>query len=69
MEKLEFKTNINCDACVAKVTPVLNADESIESWEVDTKNPAKVLTLAGAHINAGEVIVALAKIGYRAEQI
>jgi copper chaperone len=69
MEKLEFKTNINCDACVAKVTPVLNANQTIESWEVDTKNPAKVLTLAGSDIDIEAVISALAKIGYRAEQI
>ena len=30
MEKLKFKTNINCGGCVAKVTPFLNAETSID---------------------------------------
>ena len=45
---LKFKTSINCGSCVAKVTPRLNEADFIESWDVDTKNPDKILTV---HLN------------------
>ena len=41
MKTLKFKTNINCGGCVSKVTPFLNNQEGVESWEVDTVNPDK----------------------------
>lgn len=67
MKTLKFKTNINCDACVAKVTPALNGNSSVEKWEVDTKNPEKILTVEGENINQQELVQSLAKIGYKAE--
>ena len=66
METIKFKTNINCDACVAKVTPVLNDNLSIEKWEVDTQNPNKILTVEGENINQQELIQSLETIGYKA---
>lgn len=69
MKTLKFKTNINCDACVAKVTPVLNGNPTIEKWEVDTKNPDKILTVEGENINKQELVQSLEKIGYRAESL
>ncbi len=69
MKILKFKTNINCDACVAKVTPVLDGESSVEKWKVDTKNPNKILTVEGENINEQELIESLDKIGYKAEQI
>ena len=46
MKKQEFKTIINCNGCVATVTPYL--DKLIDSeWSVDTNNPDKVLTVQG----------------------
>lgn len=41
----QYKTNINCGGCIAKVTPFLDGESSISSWEVDTDNPDKVLTV------------------------
>ena len=64
---MKFKTNINCSACVAKVTPVLEADEQVKTWKVDTENPDKILTVEGDHLHAEDLIRALKKIGYRAE--
>lgn len=69
MKILKFKTNINCDACVAKVTPVLDGESSVEKWKVDTKNANKILTVEGENINEQELIESLDKIGYKAEQI
>lgn len=66
METIKFKTNINCAACVAKVTPVLNENTSVEKWEVDTQNPDKILTVEGENISQQELIQSLEKIGYKA---
>lgn len=35
----QFKTNINCGSCVASVTPHLNANKELKSWEIDTLSP------------------------------
>lgn len=45
MEKIIVKTNINCDSCVRTVTPFLNEVDEIDSWQVDTSNPDKPLTI------------------------
>jgi copper chaperone len=66
---MKFKTNINCGACVAKVTPVLNDNEQIVSWNVDTENPEKILTVQGAEIDEEDLIYSLKKIGYKAEKV
>lgn len=66
---MKFKTNINCDSCVAKVTPVLEANEQVENWKVDTANPDKVLTVEGENIDVEDLVHSLKKIGYRAEKI
>ena len=66
---MKFKTNINCGACVAKVTPVLEAHTEIQSWAVDTENPEKILTVKGEKIDAEDLIHALKKVGYRAEKL
>lgn len=67
METTKFKTNIKCDACVAKVTPALNETVGENNWEVDLKDPNKTLT-----INTGtseeKVIAALKSVGYSAEK-
>lgn len=69
MNTLKFKTTINCGSCVAKVTPVLNEQENIEKWSVDTENPNKVLTVEGENIDEADLVKALSKIGYKAEKI
>jgi copper chaperone len=42
---LHFKTNLNCNSCVQKVKPLLNAAEFIHNWAVDTNVADKVLTV------------------------
>ena len=66
---MKFKTNINCGACVAKVTPILNDNEQIETWSVDTENPEKILTVSGKDVDEEDLIHSLKKIGYKAEKI
>ena len=69
MEKYQFKTNINCSACVAKVTPYLNGAKDIKEWKVDTSNPNKILTVETSSLRAAEVTSILAGAGYKAEKI
>ena len=69
MEILKFKTSIKCNGCLEKVSPRLNETEGIEKWEVDLKNPDKVLTVESDGATEGQVISTLDKIGFKAERI
>lgn len=69
MNTLKFKTTINCSACVAKVTPVLDAQENIQNWEVDTTNPDKILTINSSELDETDLVKSLQKIGFKAEKI
>lgn len=64
MKTYKFKTNINCGTCVANVTPHMNGEGSIESWEVDTTNPDKVLTVSGENLTKEQVKETVEKAGY-----
>lgn len=69
METLKFRSTIKCTGCLAKVTPVLDNTEGIEKWEVDLKNPDKVLTVHSNGATAADVRAAVEKAGYVAEAI
>ena len=69
MKTLKFKTNINCGGCVTKVTPFLNQQEGVESWEVDTTNPDKILTIKSGGASEEAVKATLQKVGFKAESI
>ena len=66
---MELKTNIMCGSCIAKVTPVLNEIVGENNWNVDTQDPKKILTLTNDDVDKSEVINALQKIGYKAEEL
>ncbi len=67
MKQYQFKTNINCGGCVAKVKPVLNADTQIKEWNVDTANPAKLLTVETENLSEDQVKNLVEKAGFKAE--
>ena len=69
MNTLKFKTNINCGGCVARVTPFLDKQEGIASWEVDTDNEDKILTVQSSGVSSADVEATLKKIGFRAEGV
>ena len=69
MKTLKFKTNINCGGCVSKVTPFLNKQEGVESWEVDTVNPDKILTVESNGASEEDVKTTLQRIGFKAESV
>ncbi|MDX2071713.1 MAG: heavy metal-associated domain-containing protein [Haliscomenobacter sp.] len=68
MEELKFKTNINCMGCVAKFTPHIQDQEGVESWEVDTTNPDKVLTVKG-DISSKEVEALVKEAGFVVREV
>lgn len=68
METLQFKTNINCSNCVAKVSPFLNQEDAIDTWKVDTDNPEKILTVEGEGLEACHIIDAVEKAGFTATE-
>lgn len=67
METVQFKTNINCGGCVAKVTPVLNKETGIKHWAVDTNSPHKILTIEKDGISQDEIMTAIKKTGFQIE--
>jgi copper chaperone len=69
METKQFKTNIMCGSCIAKVTPVLNETFGENNWQVDTKGPKKILTVSSDNVDEKEVKKSLEKVGYKAEEI
>lgn len=68
METLVFKTNIKCDGCIAKVTPYLNETAGADAWKVDTVSPEKRLTVT-TDKQAADIVQAIEKAGYKAEQL
>ena len=67
MKEYQFKTNINCGGCVAKVTPVLNNNPDVKEWKVDTSNPNKVLTVKTDNLQEDDVKALVQKAGFKAE--
>lgn len=69
MKEYQFKTNINCSGCVAKVTPLMNQNPEIKEWNVDTTNPQKILTVKTENLDQNGVKSIIAKAGFNAESI
>lgn len=69
MKTKQFKTNIMCGDCIAKVTPVLNEAFGENNWQVNTKDPKKILTVSSDNADEKDVKNTLGKVGYQAEEI
>lgn len=68
-QKFQFKTNINCGGCVTKVTPHLEKAEGVDSWEVDTANRDKILTVNAAGASADDIIQVVKDAGFNIEPV
>ncbi len=68
MQTLHFKTNINCNGCLAKVTPFLEGEKGIAQWQVDLQSDERILTVDTA-MDAEEVIKTLQRSGFTAESM
>ncbi|REG92655.1 heavy-metal-associated domain-containing protein [Algoriphagus antarcticus] len=67
MKTQKFKTNIACGNCLAKVTPILNAEPRINSWEVDLKSDDRLLTVESEDMSAEDVFKTVIKAGFVAK--
>ncbi|PKB15286.1 heavy metal translocating P-type ATPase [Flavobacterium sp. 5] len=64
-----FKTNINCSGCIAKVSPTLDTAKGIQTWNVDTTNTNKVLSVVSKGISKAEIIASVQKAGFEIETL
>lgn len=69
METLKFNSTIKCTGCLAKVTPFLDETAGANNWEIDLKNPNKVLTVKGNGVTAEEIAKAVENAGYSVESL
>lgn len=70
METLNFKTNIKCSGCLAKVSPYLNETVGEDNWEIDLHHPDKILTIIPENSLSSEVVQhAVKEAGYSAEPL
>jgi copper chaperone CopZ len=67
MKTQKFKTNIACGNCLAKVTPILDAESKINSWSVDLQSDDRILTVESDEITADEVFKTVLKAGFIAK--
>lgn len=67
-KKYQFKTNINCSGCVAAVKPFLDKAEGIQSWEVETTIPDKILTVVTEKLSEDDVKQIIEKAGYKVKE-
>ena len=68
MDKLAFKTNINCGSCIKSVTNFIEEVPGIEKWEVNTEHPDKILSVEG-QISTEAVIEAVEDAGFDIEPV
>ncbi|MNK23677.1 hypothetical protein D3C87_419750 [compost metagenome] len=71
MEKkdFQFKTNLNCSGCVAKVQSDMDNVEGICEWNVDTNSVDKILTVQSDGATEEEIIAIIKSKGFKAEPL
>ena len=69
MKQYQFKTNISCSGCVAKVSPALDLAPEVKEWKVDTSHPDKILTIKTENFDEDDVKSIISKSGFKAESI
>lgn len=69
MKTQKFKTNINCSNCLAKVTPILNAEARVKSWQVDLESDDRILTVESEDMNADDVFKTVIRAGFVAKPL
>lgn len=69
MKTYKFKTTINCGSCIKAVTPHLEKLVGVETWNVDTANPDKILEVTTDTLDAQAIKSTVEKAGFKAEQV
>lgn len=69
MEIKHYQTNINCQNCIRAVRGFIEDVPNIDTWEVDTTNPDKILTVTGENIDWELLKEAVIDAGYDIREI
>lgn len=69
MNQKQFKTDINCASCVARVTPFLNEAAGIGAWQIDTSKPEKPLTISNEQASEAAITEAVKKAGFKIDAL
>lgn len=64
METLTVKTDIHCQGCVEKISPILNHEENIHEWSVDLEPQVKTLTVSGDGLTLKQLNHLMSTAGY-----
>jgi copper chaperone len=67
MNTYQFKTNIKCGGCVAQLKPLLDAQTAIDTWQVDTQSPDKILTVSTSQLSPTQIQELVEKAGFKAQ--
>jgi len=67
MRKLVFTSNIHCNNCLAKVTPVLNQEKQIKKWGVDLNSEDRILEVESETLSPDDVRNAVLRTGFIVE--
>jgi copper chaperone CopZ len=69
MSEARFKTTIQCNGCLSKVTPKLNEFLEEQSWSVDLESDDRILTVNDDNISVDVVVSAVKSVGFEIEEL
>ena len=69
MSEARFKTTIQCNSCLSKVTPKLNEILEEQSWSVDLESDDRILTVNDDNVSVDAVVSAVKSVGFKIEEL
>lgn len=69
MSEAKFKTTIQCNGCLSKVTPKLNEILEEQSWSVDLESDDRILTVNNDNVSVDAVMSAVKSVGFQIEEL
>ena len=69
MPEAKFKTTIQCNGCLSKVTPKLNEILEEQSWSVDLESDDRILTVNDDNVSLDAVVSAVKSVGFEIEEL
>lgn len=69
MSEARFKTTIQCNGCLSKVTPKLNEILEEQSWSVDLESDDRILTVNDDNVSVDAVVSAVKSVGFEIEEL
>ena len=69
MSEAKFKTTIQCNGCLSKVTPKLNEILKEQSWSVDLESDDRILTVNDDSVSVDAVVSAVKSVGFEIEEL